>query len=68
MGQQLYTKAFGQATRRLDVDTTWMPEIGVRAAKDNITIDTFYKSQNALEEKDLTVRRPSLEFARKILP
>jgi iron(III) transport system substrate-binding protein len=67
-GQQLYSKAFGQATRRLDVDTTWMPEIGVRPAKDSITIDNFYKWQNALEEKDLAVRRPALEFARKIKP
>ena len=67
-GQQLYTKVFGQATRRLDVDTTWMPEIGVRAAKDNISVENFYKWQNALEDKDLTVRRPALEFARKILP
>jgi ABC-type Fe3+ transport system substrate-binding protein len=67
-GQQLYTKTFGQGTRRLDVDTSWMPEIGVRAAKDSITIENFYKSQNALEEKDLTVRRPALEFAKKILP
>jgi iron(III) transport system substrate-binding protein len=67
-GQQLYTKVFGQATRRLDVDTSSMVEFGVRAAKDSITIDNFYKWQNALEDKDLTVRRPSLEFARKILP
>ena len=67
-GQQLYSKVFGQATRRLDVDTSWMAEIGVRPAKDNITIDNFYKWQNALEDKDLTVRRPSLEFARKMLP
>jgi len=67
-GQQMYTKVFGQATRRLDVDTTSMVEFGVRAAKDSISIDNFYKWQNALEDKDLTVRRPSLEFARKILP
>ena len=66
-GQQVYSKAFGQATRRLDVDTTWMSEIGVRPAKDNITVDDFYKWQNAIEDKDLTVRRPALEFARKIL-
>ena len=58
---------FGQATRRLDVDTSSMAEFGVRAAKDNISIDNFYKWQNALEDKDLTVRRPALEFARKIL-
>ena len=67
-GQQVYGKAFGQATRRLDVDTTWMSEIGLRPAKDNITLEQFYKGQNALEETNLTVRRPSEEFARKILP
>ena len=66
-GQQVYSKAFGQATRRLDVDTAWMAEIGVRAAKDSISIENFYKWQNALEEKDIAVRRPALEFARKIL-
>jgi len=67
-GQQLYSKAFGQATRRLDVDTSSMPEIGVRAAKDNITVEDFYKRQNAIEDKYTTVRRPALDFARKILP
>lgn len=66
-GQELYSKAFGQATRRLDVDTTWMPEIGVRPAKDNISIDDFYKRNNAVEDKYIAVRRPSLEFARKLL-
>jgi hypothetical protein len=44
-----------------------MPEIGVRPAKDSITIDNFYKWQNAIEDKYLTVRRPALEFARQIL-
>jgi ABC-type Fe3+ transport system substrate-binding protein len=67
-GQQVYGKAFGQATRRLDVDTTWMSEIGLRGAKDNITIEQFYQGQNALEETNVKVRRPAEEFARKILP
>jgi iron(III) transport system substrate-binding protein len=67
-GQALYSKEFGQATRRLDVDTKWMAEIGTRAAKDYITVDNFYKWNNAIEDKDLAVRRPALEFARKILP
>ena len=67
-GQQVYGKAFGQSTRRLDVDTTWMSEIGLRPAKDNITVEQFYKGQNALEETNLTVRRPSEEFAHRILP
>jgi iron(III) transport system substrate-binding protein len=66
-GQSLYSKAFGQATRRLDVDTKWMADIGVRAAKDYITVEEFYRSQNAIEDKDMAVRRPALEFARKLL-
>jgi iron(III) transport system substrate-binding protein len=67
-GQALYSKEFGQATRRLDVDTKSMVEMGVRPAKDFTTIEHFHKSNNAIEDKDLAVRRPSLEFARKILP
>jgi ABC-type Fe3+ transport system substrate-binding protein len=67
-GQQVYGKAFGQATRRLDVDTTWMTDIGIRPAKDNITIEQFYQGQNALEETNVKVRRPAEEFAQKILP
>jgi ABC-type Fe3+ transport system substrate-binding protein len=67
-GQALYSREFGQATRRLDVDTKWMAaDMGVRAAKDYITVDEFYKWNNAIEDKDLTVRRPALDFARKIL-
>jgi hypothetical protein len=46
----------------------WMSEIGLRHAKDSITIEQFYKGQIALEETNLTVRRPADEFARKILP
>ncbi len=33
-GQEIYGKAMGQATRRLDVDTKWMAAHGVRASKD----------------------------------
>ena len=67
-GQQVYAKAFVQATRRIDVDTTWMTDVGVRPAKDNITIDQFYRGQNALEDTNVKVRRPAEELARKILP
>ena len=67
-GQEIYSKAHGQATRRVDVDTKWMHEIGVRAAKDYITVEQFRKWDNQSEDKILTVRRPAQEFARKILP
>lgn len=67
-GQEIYSKAQGQATRRLDVDTKSMEELGIRAAKDNITVDEFQKHENQSEDKVKAVRRPAQEFARKILP
>jgi ABC-type Fe3+ transport system substrate-binding protein len=67
-GQETYGKVHGHATRRLDVDTKWMPQIGVRAAKDLISVEEFYKHENQSEDKVLTVREPAREFARKIFP
>ena len=67
-GQEIYTKAFGQATRHTGVDTTWMPKIGVRAAKDFLTVEQYYKYENQSEDKIHTVRGPSRDFAAKILP
>jgi iron(III) transport system substrate-binding protein len=67
-GQELYTKAAGQATRRLDVDTKWMADIGVRAVKDFLTLEDYNKWENQSEDKILSLRRPAQEFARKILP
>jgi ABC-type Fe3+ transport system substrate-binding protein len=65
-GQELYSRAHGQATRRLDVDTKWMAEIGVRAAKDNITPEDYYKNENQSEDKILAVRRPAQKLADKL--
>jgi iron(III) transport system substrate-binding protein len=67
-GQEIYSKAQGQATRRFDVDTKSMEEFGIRAAKDNITVEDFQKHENQSEDKVKTVRRPAQEFAKKILP
>ena len=67
-GQEIYSKAHGQATRRMDVDTKSMEEFGIRAAKDNITVDEFQKHENQSEDKVKAVRRPAQEFAKKILP
>lgn len=67
-GQEIYSKAQGQATRRLDIDTKSMEEFGIRAAKDYIIIDEFHKHENQSEDKVKAVRRPAQEFAKKILP
>jgi len=65
-GQDLYSKAQGQPTRRLDVDTKPLEEVGLRAAKDYISVEEFYKRENQSEDKVRAVRRPAQEFAKKI--
>ena len=49
-GQELYGKAMGQATRRLDVDTKWMVEHGVRASKDFLAIEENNRLENYGED------------------
>ena len=36
----------GQATRRLDVDTKWLQETGVLAAKDHMTVKDYLQIEN----------------------
>jgi iron(III) transport system substrate-binding protein len=67
-GQEIYSKATGHATRRLDVDTTWMTEIGQVAAKDAITVEQFHKWESQSEDKLFTGRRQAAEFAREAIP
>jgi iron(III) transport system substrate-binding protein len=66
-GQELYVKVMHQSTRRLDVDTKWLQEHGVQAAKDVLTIEQYHKVRNHLEDKYLKVRLPSAQFAEQIL-
>ena len=65
-GQEIYSRAMGQGTRRLDVDTQWLKEFGVIAAKDNLTPDQYPKLENQSEEKILKIREPAAELARKL--
>jgi len=65
-GQEMYSRAQGQATRRVDVDTSWMPKIGVRPAKDNITVEDFHRRENQSEASLDEVRLPALKFAKKL--
>ena len=57
----------GQATRRLDVDTKWLGSIGVHAAKDSLSIETYYKLQNHLEDAIDQYRRPAMQIARQLI-
>jgi iron(III) transport system substrate-binding protein len=66
-GQETYSRAMGQATRRLDVDTQWTKEFGVFAAKDSLTPDQYQKLENQSEEKILKTREAAAELARKLL-
>lgn len=66
-GQQIYDKAFGNATRRLDVDTAWLKEFGVHAAKEFMTVDEYYKNELSSEEKIEKVRLPTQELLGKLL-
>lgn len=66
-GQEVFTKAMGQATRRLDVDTHWLRDFGVLPAKDHLTLKQFLEAENQSEEKLERVRKPALKVANKLL-
>jgi ABC-type Fe3+ transport system substrate-binding protein len=66
-GQEFYAKVIKQATRRLDVDTRWIRDIGVDAAKDVMTLAEYHRLRNHLKDKVINVRRPAAAFAEKVL-
>jgi len=66
-GQELYVKVMHQSTRRNDVETKWLQEFGVQAAKDVMTVDEYHRVRNHLEDKYTRVRLPSARFAEQIL-
>jgi ABC-type Fe3+ transport system substrate-binding protein len=65
-GQEVYTRAMHQPTRRLDVDSKWLREFGVLPAKDHLTIEQYYKRENQSEEKINRLREPAAALARKL--
>ena len=65
-GQEITTKAMGQATRRLDVDTRWLNELGVLPAKDHLSVKDYLEVENQSEEKLEKVREPAIKFANKL--
>jgi ABC-type Fe3+ transport system substrate-binding protein len=66
-GQEVVSRALGQATRRLDVDTHWLREAGVIPAKDHLSVKEFLKVENQSEEKLEKVREPALKVAQSLL-
>ena len=66
-GQEIFSKAIGQGTRRLDVDTKWLQEFGVLAAKDGLTLEQYYRLENQSEEKVHKLRQPGAALARRLL-
>jgi iron(III) transport system substrate-binding protein len=66
-GQEIFSRSMGQATRRLDVDTKALKELGVIAAKEAITLEQYYKLENQSEKKVYESREPGADLARKLL-
>lgn len=65
--QQIFSKAMGAPTRRLDVDTRWSKDFGMLAAKDHLTLEQFYQMENQSEDRIYKVRDPAAALARKLL-
>ena len=66
-GQEVFSNAMGQPTRRFDVDTAWTKQFGQIAAKDVLTPKRFFELENQSEEVIKTVRIPAAALARKLL-
>jgi ABC-type Fe3+ transport system substrate-binding protein len=66
-GQDWYGRVMQNGTRRLDVDTQWLNELGVQAAKDGLTLEEYHRVRNHLEDKYTKVRVPAGKFAETIL-
>ena len=66
-GQEIVSRALGQATRRLDVDTRFLRESGTIAAKDVMSLNDYLQIENQSEEKLDKVREPAAKFAHAIL-
>jgi len=66
-GQEIVSRALGQATRRLDVDTRFLKESGTIAAKDVMSVNDYLQVENQSEEKLDKIREPAAKFAQAIL-
>ena len=65
-GQTVFTKALGQPTRRLDVDTKWTREFGHVAAKEALTPEKYDELENSSEDVVMKIRKPAMQLAEKL--
>ena len=61
---EVYGKAMGQATRRLDVDTKGLDS---QAAKDVLSLEEFRRFQNFTEDKCNNLWFPGIKLAEAVL-
>ena len=66
-GQEVYGRAMGQATRRLDVDTKWLVEFGTRASKDFLSVEENQKRENSSEEVLTQLWPKAIKLANELL-
>jgi len=66
-GQEVVSRALGQATRRLDVDTRWLRESGTIPAKDHMSVGEFWQIENQSEDKLDKIREPAAKLAHALL-
>jgi iron(III) transport system substrate-binding protein len=65
-GQTVFTKALGQPTRRLDVDTKWTRDFGHVSVKEGLTPEKYDELENSSEDVVLKVRKPAMQLAEKL--
>lgn len=66
-GQEIVTKVLEQATRRLDVETKWLRENGILAAKDFLSMEQYLKTELSTQARIEQVREPAERAAEKLL-
>ena len=66
-GQEVFARGMGVGSRRLEIETKWLRDYGVIAAKDFLPPEQFGKYENQSEEKIKNIREPAAAFARKLL-
>ena len=66
-GQETFSKAMNQASRRFDVSSSLIGSYGTVLAKEALSVKDYYQHEIGSEEKIKKVRIPALDFARKLL-
>ena len=66
-GQEIFGRAMGVGSRRLDIETKWLKQFGVIASKDALTVEQYYRLENQSEDKVYKLREPGAAAARRLL-